>query len=83
MNSSIYTFGDSRLPQRFWSKATVLTNGCWQWSHPDSSGGYGRFQTDRADLAHRVIYAALVAPIPSGQTVDHLCRNRGCQEETG
>ena len=28
--------------------------------------------------AHRVVYEALVGPIPDGLWIDHLCRNRSC-----
>jgi hypothetical protein len=30
----------------------------------------------RNQLAHRVIYEALIGPIPAGADVDHLCHNR-------
>ena len=29
-------------------------------------------------LAHRIVYEALVGPIPEGMVLDHLCRNRPC-----
>lgn len=29
-------------------------------------------------LAHRVMYEALVGPIPAGLVIDHLCRNTRC-----
>jgi HNH endonuclease len=30
-------------------------------------------------LAHRVAFSLWVGPIPEGMTVDHICRNRKCQ----
>ena len=29
-------------------------------------------------MAHRFAYELLIGPIPSGLTIDHLCRNTGC-----
>lgn len=29
-------------------------------------------------MAHRVVYEALVGPIPDGLQLDHVCRNRAC-----
>ena len=37
--------------------------------------GYGRWN---GKLAHRLTYEATHGPIPSGLTLDHLCRNRRC-----
>jgi len=44
-----------------------------------SANGYGKVNIDgKAKLAHRVVYEALVGPIPEGLQLDHLCRNRAC-----
>jgi hypothetical protein len=32
----------------------------------------------RNQFAHRLAYELFVGPIPEGQTIDHLCRNRPC-----
>ena len=29
-------------------------------------------------LVHRIVYEAIIGPIPSGLEIDHLCRNRAC-----
>ena len=72
-------FGDPRLPERFWSKVAVSDLGCWEWRGVKDRGGYGRFSYQKSmKRAHRVIYEALVEPIPMGFQVDHLCRNRAC-----
>ena len=57
---------------------------CWIWNGGRSHKGYGMIngvsrRGDRQALyAHRVVYEALVGPIPDGLTIDHLCRNRAC-----
>ncbi len=72
-------FGDNRLPKRFWSKAHVADNGCWEWTGTKYTQGYGSFIVDgRRCPAHRVAYETLVGPIPEGLECDHLCRNRPC-----
>lgn len=79
------TFGDPRLPVRFWDKVCVLDNGCWQWMSTDNGRGYGRFtvgsrraHTIRSVRAHRWAYEHLVGSIPTRLEPDHLCRNRAC-----
>lgn len=52
---------------------------CWVWTGSMLNTGYGRIMFKRrVDTAHRVVYEALVGPIPDGLHIDHLCRNRGC-----
>ena len=65
---------------RFWSYATPEQNsGCWLWLGATTDNGYGSFWADgRSHRAHRFAYAQFVGPIPSGLTLDHLCRNRIC-----
>ena len=52
--------------------------GCWEWQGAlnDGYGIVGRDGTTRR--VHRVVYEALVGPIPNGMDLDHLCRNRRC-----
>lgn len=63
---------------RFWRK--VDTSGpCWIWTGVLVTKGYGHFWLDgKHRLAHRVAYEWLVAPIPAGLQIDHLCRTRAC-----
>ena len=62
---------------RFWTKVEK-TDGCWNWT-ACTHQGYGRFNHNgSAVLAHRLSYELLVGPVPTGLTLDHLCRNRKC-----
>lgn len=74
-------FGDSRLPDRFWSKVRVdPASGCWVWTGGQSGNGYGRFALGHREMrtAHRFSYEALVGPIAVGLQIDHLCRVTLC-----
>ena len=87
------TFGDPRLPLRFWRKVHVGSvpthrpdlGTCWLWTAYCDRQGYGRFKrgserddSARMGLAHRLCYETLVGPMPDGLESDHLCRNRPC-----
>jgi hypothetical protein len=53
--------------------------GCWLWSGRANAAGYGTVTFRRRDqLAHRVAFELLRAPIPAGLVLDHLCRVRCC-----
>lgn len=55
------------------------TGGCWVWTGYRNVGGYGRVSINgKLLLVHRIVYTALVGPIPEGLTLDHLCRNTSC-----
>ena len=70
---------DSRLPWRFWSKVEVVPTGCWLWCGTRTRLGYGQFSVGpKMVSAHRHAYTNLVAPIPDGAELDHLCRVRDC-----
>lgn len=72
--------GDHRLPMRFWVKVKVNEVDCWLWTAGLNRNGYGRFMDANkiTRAAHRIAYEALVAPIPEGLQLDHLCRVRHC-----
>lgn len=73
--------GDPRLPARFWEHVRLDdVTGCWIWTGPRRGVGYGGFRISRGSPAyvHRVAYEALVAPVPRGLQIDHLCRVRLC-----
>lgn len=67
---------------RFWAKVDT-SGGCWLWEAATQNRGYGQFSvgtrlTQKQLLAHRVSYELLVAPIPDGLTIDHLCLVKRC-----
>lgn len=63
---------------RFWSRIQQAGE-CWTWTGDRLPKGYGRFKVDGRDLyAHRWIYEYMVAEIPDGLVLDHLCRNPPC-----
>lgn len=48
---------------------------CWKWTAAVSSSGYGITWNGTALVgAHVFTYTALVAPVPAGLHLDHLCR---------
>ena len=63
----------TELETLFWSQVRP-TGFCWEWTG-NLSWGYGYFKGQRA---HRYSYETMVAPIPEGLVIDHLCRNRAC-----
>jgi len=67
------------------SAYTVDTDtGCWNWKSVNQKGygtlgGHWWRQTGRSILAHRVSWEnSNGSAVPTGFTVDHLCRNRAC-----
>lgn len=79
------TYGDERLPTKFWERVLIGDSGCWNWTGRINHAGYGEFIARRRAngkahyaKAHRVAYETLVGPIPDGLQIDHLCRNRSC-----
>lgn len=76
-----FGFFDPRLPVTVWAKVTAdAETGCWMWTGYLEHHGYGQVRTvpHRGKKAHRVVYAALVGPIPEGLEIDHLCKVRNC-----
>ena len=74
------TFGDSRLPERFWAKVEQVTeSGCWIWT-ASLNHGYGQMSIGHAHpyQTHRLAYQALVRTVPPGLKLDHICRVRCC-----
>lgn len=83
------SYGDPRVPDRFWQRVHVADSGCWEWDRlrPDGYADVSLTQAlqaetglRRSDRAHRLFYRLLVGPLPSGHDwhLDHLCRNRAC-----
>ena len=52
---------------------------CWNWTATRLPAGYGNFAIRRSPvMAHRWAYEFLIAEIPTGLALDHLCRNTSC-----
>ncbi len=74
--------GDMTIEQKF-DDWVERTQGCWPWRGYITPQGYGRLNRSvngkrQAVQAHRVVYEALVGPIPDGMSLDHLCQNKWC-----
>jgi hypothetical protein len=68
-------------PLGFWEKIDTSAGdaGCWLWLRARTRGGYGELKVGgHVRYAHRVAYELFKGDIPTGLTIDHLCRNRGC-----
>lgn len=86
------------LEQRFWTKVNkngLLPDHrpelgpCWIWTGSTHPKGYGQFGScvesidgEESRRAHRIAYTLMVAPIPEGLELDHLCRVRPCVNPT-
>lgn len=69
------------LLERFEEKYIIEPNsGCWVWLASTNGHGYGQLAVSRSRSrgAHRIAYELFRGPIPSGMTLDHLCRIRSC-----
>lgn len=71
---------DRTLMQAAWDRIEVAApDTCWPWRGFVKSNGYGSLNyKGKAFNAHRLVYSLLVATIPDGQVVDHICGNPGC-----
>jgi hypothetical protein len=83
MISTPPTFGDPRLPEKFWNWVRVdPATGCWLWT-AGKSRGYGNFTLPplngrrRSAKAHRFAYESLVGPVPQRLHLDHYRMNPG------
>lgn len=55
-------------------------SGCWLWTGWVNENGYGRMTLPPKTCvyAHRWSYEFYKGPIPTGLSLDHLCRNTAC-----
>jgi predicted glycosyl hydrolase (DUF1957 family) len=67
------TFGDVRLPERFWQKVITEPNsGCWIWLAGTDKKGYGFFwYKGKKRWAHRLVKRFR-------RTAHHTCFNTSC-----
>lgn len=72
--------------ERLMSKIDVRwPHECWNWRDKPNDTGYGRLFIfgEGTFLAHRLMWSwSRDEEIPDGLTIDHLCRNRLCQNPT-
>jgi hypothetical protein len=74
------------FPAKLRDRFKVAESGCWEWQGDRNHAGYGKVVTvwkykdrkQKTKIAHRLVYEALVGPIPAGLVIDHLCRNTRC-----
>lgn len=61
----------------FWSRVTVKSNGCWEWTGSRDQYGYGSVKRWQGRYlgTHRVAYEMLIGPVPDGLQLDHTCHN--------
>lgn len=69
-----------RIEDNFWPKVDIAF-GCWEWRATHNRHGYGMFSLNvggrtKSYYAHRLMMMLL--GYDPGESVDHLCRNRGC-----
>lgn len=76
----------SLLTHRFWSKVRISKTNfykgtpCWEWTSTIHRDGYGKFWLNgKTKAAHRLSYEDKFGKIPQGLVINHMCRNRACQ----
>ena len=69
----------AELEEKFYSSFEEADS-CWLWTANKNTHGYGRLYLygSKYVMAHRYSYELLVDKIPSGLTIDHLCREHSC-----
>lgn len=73
------TTHDVTVEERFFAHVAMGDAGCWTWTAGKYPAGYGKFWLRSGTvLAHRWVYEFIVAEIPDGLALDHLCRNPSC-----
>jgi len=58
-------WGDERLPGALWDRIRRAPSGCWLWKRETNSSSYAStVWRGRRELVHRLVWQALVGPIP-------------------
>jgi len=66
------------IEPKLWSRV-VKTDGCWDWTGPVTSAGYGKLSANgRQFAAHRLSWELANGPVPAGLYICHHCDNRVC-----
>ena len=64
--------------ERIIGRIDASSSECWLWTG-ELRKGYGCVKVNgRRWSVHRLLFEALIGPIPQGLELDHLCRNRTC-----
>lgn len=65
---------DKSVADRLWSKVRI-DGDCWMWT-AGKSNGYGRIRVSGVTFyTHIFVYEDMVAEVPDGLTLDHLCHD--------
>ena len=69
-----------RSPIERFFEYVEFTQSCWFWTGARTGNGYGSFTVRKGYHvpAHRWAYSSLMAEIPAGLVIDHLCRQPLC-----
>lgn len=71
---------DRSITQMMWDRIDVQgRDECWPWSGHVKDNGYGSLNfKGKTFHAHRLVYEQLMAAIPDGAVIDHICSNPRC-----
>jgi hypothetical protein len=62
--------------ERVLSRTSITLSGCWLWEGKPNKSGYGQVRDrGRWPVVHKIVYEALVGPVPDGLQLDHLCHD--------
>lgn len=65
--------------ERVFDRLAEDGSGCWLWLGMQNGAGYGLVKhVGRRLMVHRVTYELMIAEVPDGLVLDHLCRVRRC-----
>lgn len=68
------------LHQMMWARIELHgPDECWPWRGAIKPNGYGVLNfKGKGHNAHKLVFQALVADVPAGLVLDHICSNRAC-----
>lgn len=72
-----------KIPSRLSRRISIAKNGCWEVSGFKDKDGYTFYHLHLTgpgakQRTHRYTYQLFKGAIPSGLTIDHLCKNKSC-----
>lgn len=69
----------SVMTEKLLSNRRIEPTGCWVWTGPLTTHGYGATNFQRRQVkAHQAAFRIWKGEVPAGMCIDHLCRNRAC-----